>query len=73
MYWDVVEVKPVAPLTLAVRFSDGLTGQVRFLESALRRVFVILKEPDFSREFSWGMAGCPSCQRGIAGHAACAL
>jgi hypothetical protein len=54
MYWDVVEVKPIAPLTLEVRFADGLKGKVRFLESALRGVFSILKEPNFFSQVQLG-------------------
>ena len=45
MYWDVVAVKPVAPLALAVQFADGLAGQVRFMPSHLTGVFGVLSDP----------------------------
>ena len=50
MYWDVVEVKPVSDLTLAVRFEDGVLGKVRFLASHLTGVFACLKDPDFFKK-----------------------
>ena len=45
MYWDVVSVKPVAPLALSVQFADGLAGQVRFMPSHLTGVFGALNDP----------------------------
>lgn len=30
MSWDVVEVEPLAGLSLFVRFADGLTGEAHF-------------------------------------------
>lgn len=45
MYWDVVEVKPLEALGLFVRFTDGLTGEVRFSPEHLRGVFEQLKDP----------------------------
>jgi hypothetical protein len=45
MYWDVVSVKPVAPLALSVQFADGLAGQVRFMPSHLTGVFEALNDP----------------------------
>lgn len=47
MYWDVVAVKPEQHLSLSVRFSDGLTGEVCFLPTHLTGVFTPLKKPDF--------------------------
>lgn len=47
MYWDVVEVKPEEHLTLSVRFTDGVTGKVRFLPSHLTGVFMPLQQADF--------------------------
>jgi Protein of unknown function (DUF2442) len=44
MYWDVVEVKVEAPLSLHVRFSDGTKGKVRFEPSFLTGVFQALKD-----------------------------
>jgi Protein of unknown function (DUF2442) len=42
---DVIEVKPEPPLTLHVRFADGLQGKVRFEASHLTGVFETLKNP----------------------------
>ncbi|MBC7621476.1 MAG: DUF2442 domain-containing protein [Candidatus Saccharibacteria bacterium] len=45
MEWDVVDVKPVAPLALQVQFADGTVGKVRFEQSHLTGVFEALKDP----------------------------
>lgn len=45
--WDVVHVEAVAPLTLAVRFEDGLEGRVRFEMSYLRGHFEKLRDPAY--------------------------
>ena len=45
MKWDVIEVKPVAPLALQVRFADGTEGKVQFETSHLTGVFAVLKDP----------------------------
>ena len=45
--WDVVKVRAVAPLTLAVEFEDGLKGRVRFEQSYLRGVFAKLSDPAY--------------------------
>jgi hypothetical protein len=46
MEWeDVVDVQPEAPLTLSVRFADGLCGKVRFELTHLYGVFEVLKDP----------------------------
>jgi hypothetical protein len=50
MNWDVVSVKPVSPLMLAVRFADGTEGKVRFEFSHLTGVFEALKAPDLFRQ-----------------------
>lgn len=47
MPWDVVDLKVIAPLALLVRFSDGISGEVRFESSHLTRVFSALKEFNF--------------------------
>ena len=39
MYWDVIEVCPVAARELAVRFADGLSGIVRIDRSFCTGVF----------------------------------
>jgi Protein of unknown function (DUF2442) len=54
MYWDVVEVRQVGDLALEVRFADGLTGSVRFEESALTGVFTALKDPKFFAQVMLG-------------------
>jgi hypothetical protein len=50
MYWDVVDVKPLEHLGLAVRFADGLIGEVRFAPEHLTGVFEPLKDPDYFRK-----------------------
>jgi hypothetical protein len=45
MEWDVVDVQPVLPMALQVRFADGTEGQVRFESSHLTGVFAALKDP----------------------------
>ena len=45
MKWDVIDVKPVAPLALKVQFSDGTEGKVQFEPSHLTGVFAALKDP----------------------------
>ena len=45
MDWDVVDVQPVLPMALQVRFADGTAGQVRFEPSHLTGVFAALKDP----------------------------
>ncbi len=46
MEWDVVEVEPEGPLSLNVRFADGMRGKVRFEPSHLTGVFSALKDPN---------------------------
>jgi hypothetical protein len=50
MYWDVVEVKPIEELGLFVRFTDGLTGEVRFKPEHLSGVFEPLKDPAYFKQ-----------------------
>ena len=45
--WDVVEVAAVGPMTLAVRFEDGLEGRVRFEPSYLMGGFARLRDPAY--------------------------
>lgn len=45
MEWDVIDVKPVAPLALKVQFADGTEGKVLFEPSHLTGVFAALKDP----------------------------
>ena len=47
MYWDVVEVKPQPGRSLFVRFQDGLSGHVRFLQEELTGVLAPLTDPGF--------------------------
>jgi hypothetical protein len=46
MKWDVIEVQPIAPLALHVRFEDGTEGRVQFETSHLTGVFNVLKDPE---------------------------
>jgi curli biogenesis system outer membrane secretion channel CsgG len=43
MYWDVVELKLVAPRTLEVLFADGLRGTIFIDVSFCTGVFEVLK------------------------------
>ena len=43
----VVDVKVTGPLTLFVKFDDGIEGEVRFVESHLRGVFKKLQDPTY--------------------------
>ena len=45
MEFDVVDVQPVIPMSLPVRFADGTAGRVRFEPSHLTDVFEALKDP----------------------------
>lgn len=47
MYWDVTAVKPVAYLTLKVKFEDGLEGTVSFKKSHLTGVFARLNDENY--------------------------
>lgn len=42
MDWDVVNVRPAAPRTLAVRFADGLSGTIHIPPSFCTGVFEAL-------------------------------
>jgi hypothetical protein len=46
MNWNVVSVKPILPLSIAVRFEDGTEGKVHFEPSHLSGVFEALKAPE---------------------------
>lgn len=50
MKWDVIDVKPVAPLELRVKFADGTVGKVQFEPSYLTGVFEALKDPIVFRQ-----------------------
>jgi hypothetical protein len=54
MYYDVVEVTPLAHLHFAVRFKDGLAGEVRIFPSHLTGVFQGLKDPTTFARLSCG-------------------
>ena len=43
--YDVVEVVPVDPSRLAVKFADGTQGEVEFRESYFHGVFGVLADP----------------------------
>ena len=44
---DVIKVEVVGPLTLDVKFEDGLNGTVRFEPTYLRGAFEKLKDADY--------------------------
>jgi Protein of unknown function (DUF2442) len=44
---DVISVEAIGPLTLFVKFDDGVKGEVRFEESHLYGVFEKLRDPSF--------------------------
>lgn len=46
MYWDVVEIKSIAPRTLEVLFKDGLRGTIFIDVSFCTGVFEILKNDE---------------------------
>ena len=50
MPWDVVDLKIIAPLTLLVRFADGISGEVYFETSHLTGVFSALKDFNFFKQ-----------------------
>lgn len=50
MYWDVIEVRPVAPRTLAVRFADGVAGTLHLGRSFCTGVFAPLLEDDLVKQ-----------------------
>lgn len=43
----IVKVEVCAPLTVQVRYNDGVTGIVRFEASKLKGVFEPLNDPEF--------------------------
>jgi len=43
--YDVVSVRAIGQRQLAVRFADGLTGEVEFRESFFHGVFEAVKDP----------------------------
>lgn len=47
MEYKVVSVEPIEHLRLAVRFADGLSGELVLKESHLFGVFAALKDPSF--------------------------
>ena len=44
---NVVHVEAIAPLTLLVRFDDGVEGKVRFEPDRLRGVWALLRDPAY--------------------------
>ena len=47
---NVVSVEAIAPLTLLVRFDDGVEGKVRFEESYLNNIWAKLRDPAYFRQ-----------------------
>jgi Protein of unknown function (DUF2442) len=50
MFWDVITVEVVSPLTLTVCFADGLRGDVVFSPNHLTGVFSALQDPNFFKQ-----------------------
>ena len=50
MYWNVIEVEAISPLSIRVIFSDGTVGKVQFKPSDLTGVFEKLKDPEIFRQ-----------------------
>ena len=50
MYWDVVELKSIAPRTLEVLFKDGLHGTIFIDISFCTGVFEVLKNDDMIKQ-----------------------
>jgi len=50
MHYDIVQVKPLGHLRLAVWFQDGLSGEVELRESHLYGVFEALKDPELFQQ-----------------------
>jgi len=44
--WKVVSVEPIGQSRLAVRFADGLAGEVEFRDSFFFGVFEAIRDPD---------------------------
>ena len=58
----VAYVEAVAPLTLFVRYDDGVEGTVRFAPSALRGVFARLADYEYFKQVgvAWGAVSWPN-------------
>ena len=50
MHYDIVQVKPLGHLRLAVWFQDGLSGEVELRESHLYGAFEALKDPELFQQ-----------------------
>jgi hypothetical protein len=61
MHWDVKDVRVEPDWALFVRFSDGLSGRVRFLPGFFTGVFAPLRDPSrFAEAFvDHGAVGWP--------------
>jgi len=58
----VIHVEATGPLTLFVKFDDGVEGEVRFLEGHLRGVFAQLRDPEFFKSvgIAYGAVSWPN-------------
>ena len=50
MYWDVVDISPIAHRELAVRFADGLSGTIRIDLSFCTGVFESLRSDEMMNQ-----------------------
>ena len=58
----VEHVEVIAPLTLFVRYDDGVEGKVNFGQSALKGVFAKLGDPGYFKQvgIAWGAVSWPN-------------
>ena len=47
MYWDVIEITPVPPRALSIRFADGLSGMLDIDVSFCTGVFEPLRDDSY--------------------------
>lgn len=64
MYWDILKVNSVAPRTLEVTFSDGLSGTVFIDNSFCTGVFEALKD-DSAIESAFAENGAVTWSNGL--------
>lgn len=64
MYWDILKVHSIAPRTLEVAFSDGLSGTVFIDESFCTGVFELLKD-DSAIESAFAENGAVTWTNGL--------
>ena len=65
MYWDIIEVRPEAGLSLWVRFADGVSGKIRLNPEDLTGVLAPLRDAEFFGRvrIEHGAVSWPSIER----------